>query len=1239
MDEADVGIQITDSTREENPLIYVNEGFERMTGCASEEVLGRSPRFLRDEAADPETVARLRTAIDADEPVSLERRNRRQNGTPYWSRLSVTPVTDENGSVTNHVCIQQDVTERRERDRRRREFLNHGPLMFVETRRVDGEAIVDTCTDRFLRRLGYDRAEVEGEPLASLYTADSATALREGGYDDALAGTFSMDERTLVDADGNRVHTLLRAAPRQGETTGTNALFVDVTERRRHEQRQTARVELLERVYELTTDPTLEFDEKLAGLLNAGREYLNLPHGFLTRIERGEKGTGTQTIVQARSSHDRLQPGESGPISESYCRKTIERDDVTVLTDEDLVDGPAYRTFGLDAYIGDRVVAGDELYGTVCFAADEARDGGFDEFERSFVSLLGRWAGYEIDRRAAHQEVQQQRRQLELTLAGTDTGLVEWNQETDEVWCNETLVGLVGRDVGSIQEFEQTVHPDDRGRVREGLEGMLRNGDPWIGEFRTCGDGTTWLRMRAVRRHEDEAPSRVLAVATDITDRKREERDRKRNERRFRSLFEDPGTLVGLLDTDGTVLDVNETALSYVDAALGDVRGDRLWETPWWSHSEDVRADLRRWIRRAAEGEYVDFEVPNPGPDDETRYIAGTVRPVTDETGSVGSLVISGHDVTERRRRQRDLIEERERFRLLTESVEEYAFLVVDENGTVRTWNEGASELFGWDAETAVGRSIADLRPAADRATGRVGRLLQQARIAGESADEGWRVRADGSEFYADVRYAPLGDDGSATEFGVIVRDMTDKRRQRRRTERFVEESNEVVTVLDADGTVTYASGSATQVLDHDPDDLVGQNLFDHLHPADREVAMEAFFDAVETSGASLQAECRLRSGDGEWLDVEGRCRNMLDDDAVGGMLLYLRDVTESKKRARRFESIFNQTFQFTGLLEPDGTVVEANDAAVEFGGFDRDEIVGEPFHETPWWSHSEAAREDVREALDEAARGRFVRYETEVRGGDGLATIDFSVKPVTDDSDEVTLLVAEGRDITARRRWRRHLDVVQRVMRHNMRNDLTKMRGWAEVLRDGSDERARRESFRRLEGVLDRWERMTEKMSEIRQVMSTGGDRTATTEAASIVENVASAARESHPRATIETDVEGAGSAQVVPTVSTAMRELIDNAVAAATDATIEIRASPSTDDSVTFEIRDDGPGLPEMEAEVLATGEESSLCHGQGLGLWMVRAIVSRAGGDVSVDVTPDGTTVGLWVPTGRHDAGTTP
>jgi two-component system sensor histidine kinase/response regulator len=120
----------------------------------------------------------------------------------------------------------------------------------------------------------------------------------------------------------------------------------------------------------------------------------------------------------------------------------------------------------------------------------------------------------------------------------------------------------------------------------------------------------------------------------------------------------------------------------------------------------------------------------------------------------------------------------------------------------------------------------------------------------------------------------------------------------------------------------------------------------------------------------------------------------------------------------RRFRAIFDAAFQFIGLLGPDGIVLEANQTALDFGGLARADVVGRPFWETRWWTWDVAAQERLRAAVAEAARGQFVRYEAEVRGaGETRDTIDFSLKPVTDEAGRVVLMIPEGRIITEQKR------------------------------------------------------------------------------------------------------------------------------------------------------------------------------------------------------------------------------
>jgi PAS domain S-box-containing protein len=128
------------------------------------------------------------------------------------------------------------------------------------------------------------------------------------------------------------------------------------------------------------------------------------------------------------------------------------------------------------------------------------------------------------------------------------------------------------------------------------------------------------------------------------------------------------------------------------------------------------------------------------------------------------------------------------------------------------------------------------------------------------------------------------------------------------------------------------------------------------------------------------------------------------------------RLTEELRERERRFRAIFNQTFQFVGLLEPDGALLEANETALAFIGQRLEELQGCPFWETPWFPPS--FQQQIKAAVAAAAKGELGRFEIDIVGREGaLARMDGSLKPLTDETGRVVQLIAEGRDITERKR------------------------------------------------------------------------------------------------------------------------------------------------------------------------------------------------------------------------------
>jgi len=107
------GITISDCSLPDDPLIYVNEGFEKLTGYTAQEVLGKNCRFLQGTGADRTAAEEIRAAITDQRPCLVELLNHRKDGTPFWNRLSITPIRNLAGNVTHFIGVQSDITNRK----------------------------------------------------------------------------------------------------------------------------------------------------------------------------------------------------------------------------------------------------------------------------------------------------------------------------------------------------------------------------------------------------------------------------------------------------------------------------------------------------------------------------------------------------------------------------------------------------------------------------------------------------------------------------------------------------------------------------------------------------------------------------------------------------------------------------------------------------------------------------------------------------------------------------------------------------------------------------------------------------------------------------------------------------------------------------------------------------------------------------------------------------------------------
>ena len=264
-----------------------------------------------------------------------------------------------------------------------------------------------------------------------------------------------------------------------------------------------------------------------------------------------------------------------------------------------------------------------------------------------------------------------------------------------------------------------------------------------------------------------------------------------------RIAFAETSAFIALLSPDGTVLECNRGALAQAVAPQADMVGRSLADVLLASvEGHEGRDAVLQAIAQAAAGETARFDARLA----QTRHsepplvLDSTLRPVRDDAGNIAFVLYEAREATQQRHNEAalresqaqakrgrqasaQLLETEQRFRLLVESVVDYAIFMLDAEGYITSWNAGAQRIKGYRAEEIIGQHFSRFYTEEDQRNGVPQRVLQSAARLGKFEGEGWRVRKDGSRFWANALLdAIVGPDGEVIGFAKVTRDLTEKR-------------------------------------------------------------------------------------------------------------------------------------------------------------------------------------------------------------------------------------------------------------------------------------------------------------------------------------------------------------------------------------------------------------------------------------------------------------------------------
>lgn len=398
--------------------------------------------------------------------------------------------------------------------------------------------------------------------------------------------------------------------------------------------------------------------------------------------------------------------------------------------------------------------------------------------------------------------IEEREEQLKFTIDAAELGTWDLNPRTNRFIGNARLKEWFGlqQDAGiDLDVALDRIIEDDRQRVTEAIRKAMdyESGGNYNIEYAILNPANNQKRIVLAKGKavfdENRIACRFSGILQDITHQVVSGKNLRESEQKFRLLADSMPQFVWTSDPHGNLNYYNQSVFNYSGTSPADIEKNNWLDIV---HPEDRAENISKWAESIRTGQDFLFEHRFRRKDGTYRWQLSRATPQRDAQGNIRMWVGTSTDIEDQKaftnqlatevknqvkelKRLNDVLKKsEERYHMMVEEIEEYAILYLNQNGIIENWNQGVERIKGYAAHEIIGKNFSIFYTPEDKADNLPRKLLEQAASTGKAVQEGWRIRKDGSLFWASVVITAVhNQDNEVMGFSKITHDLTEKKR------------------------------------------------------------------------------------------------------------------------------------------------------------------------------------------------------------------------------------------------------------------------------------------------------------------------------------------------------------------------------------------------------------------------------------------------------------------------------